>query len=152
MTEIKADRRDSTSASQLIQFDLLSKVSAHILQNLDSTIKTLDSSKMVVRRVTASLLDRACRGFEPLLPSTLRHIPTISLGALLQVHYFNRASSIHCRPQEEAPSPSRREESSREDPRVVYSEIGIALLLQYLAILPPLLMPQPLSRRRFSTL
>ena len=147
------DQRDSTSASRLIQYDPLSKASAYFLQqNLDSTIKTLDSSKMGVRRVTASLLDRACRGFEPLLPSTLRHIPTINLEELLQAHCFNRASSIQCLQQGEAPSHSRREESSREGLRVVYSEIGIALLLEHLAILSPLLTPQPLSRKRFSTL
>lgn len=150
-TEIRVDRRDLTSASLHTLFDQPSRAGAlSPPRTHDSAIKTLDSSKMGVKRGRISPMDLWHRG--PVLPlqSTLLCTLTTSPEALSRVFFFNLASSSHNLRRGERLSHSHREGNSRGSQRVVYSVI--VHLLQLLSALPPLRMPQPQWPRRFLTL
>jgi hypothetical protein len=152
-TEIRVDRRDLTSASPHILFDQLIRAGALSLPRThDSAIKTLDSSKMGVKRGRVLPMDLWLRGPVHPLQSTLPCTLTTSPEALSQVSFFSQASSSHSRNlrRGELPSPSRREGNSRGNQRAAYSVI--VHHLQLLSAQPPQHTRQPLSPRRFWTL
>lgn len=152
-TEIRVDQRDLISASPHTLFDQLSRAGAlSPPRTHDSAIKTLDSSKMGVKRGRISPMNLWRR--VPVFPhqSTLLYTLTTSPEALSPVFFFSQASSSHSHNLRRGglPSHSHREGNSRGSQRAVYSII--VHHLQLLSALLPLRMPQPQWPRRFLTL